>query len=415
VDHRQFAAFVAEWQGVTKPRRGIDGLFEAVEQLQGVPLPASALESEILPARVEGYRQGQINELFMSGELLWRGLESVGSSDGRIALYLTENYPLLAPPPGAIEGELAQRINDFLGQNPAPFFDDIVASVGGFPNDVLEALWDLVWSGNVGNDSFAPLRARLNARSSKPSSRRGRRPRMRSTLGRSNRLPGSEGRWTLFERSGWAEHSATEMRTAQVQQLLERYGVLVKEALAREGVNGGFAGIYPVLKAMEEAGRLRRGYFVEGLGASQFAVPGAEDRLRNTADQDHALVLAATDPANAYGHLLPWPAAGEGVRCTRVAGARVILHNGELIAFVARSSDQLTTFLADDEPRRGQRTAALIDALKRMARGRKQLYIARINGEPLAEEPLHRALLEAGFRHGYRGYSYKSDVVDLHA
>ena len=205
------------------------------------------------------------------------------------------------------------------------------------------------------------------------------------------------------------------MRTAQVQQLLERYGVLVKEALAREGVNGGFAGIYPVLKAMEEAGRLRRGYFVEGLGASQFAVPGAEDRLRNTAEQSHPLVLAATDPANAYGHLLPWPAAGEGGRCTRVAGARVILHNGELIAFVARSSDQITTFLGDDEPHRGQRTVALIDGLKRMARGRRQLYIAKINGESLADESLHRALLHAGFRHGYRGYSYKSDVVDLRA
>ena len=154
---------------------------------------------------------------------------------------------------------------------------------------------------------------------------------------------------------------------------------------------------------------------MEGLGASQFAVPGAEDRLRNTAEQSHPLVLAATDPANAYGHLLPWPAAGEGGRCTRVAGARVILHNGELIAFVARSSDQITVFLGDDEPHRGQRTVALIDGLKRMARGRRQLSIAKINGESLADESLHRALLDAGFRHGYRGYSYKSDVVDLRA
>ncbi len=415
VDHRQFAAFVAEWQGVTKPRRGIDALFEAVEQLQGVPLPASALETEILPARVESYREGQINELLMSGDLVWRGLEPVGSSDGRIALYLTENYPLLAPPPGAVEGALAQRIKAFLCDNPAPFFDDIVASVGGFPNDVLEALWDLVWSGNVGNDSLAPLRARLYVRASKGSSHRGRRPRMRSSLGRNARLPGSEGRWTLFERSSWSEPTATQMRTAAVQQLLERYGVLVKEALAREGVSGGFAAIYPVLKAMEEAGRLRRGYFVEGLGASQFAVPGAEDRLRNTPEQDHPLVLAATDPANAYGHLLPWPSTGQTGRCSRTAGARVILHRGELIAFLAKSSDQITTFLGEDEPGRGLRTQALIDGLKRIPRGRGQLFIARINGETRADEPLHRALLDGGFRHGYRGYSYKSDVVDLHA
>lgn len=415
VSHPQYAAFVAEWQGVTKPRRGLDGLFDAVEQLQGVPLPASTLESEILPARVEGYREGQINELFMSGELLWRGLEPVGSTDGRIALYLTDSYPLLAPSPGEIEGELALRINAFLRDKPAPFFDDIVAAVGGFPNDVLEALWDLVWSGNVGNDSFAPLRARLNARSSKSTQRRGRRPRMRSTLGRGNRLPGSEGRWTLFERGSWEEPTATEKRTAQVQQLVERYGVLVKEALAREGVSGGFAAIYPVLKAMEEAGRLRRGYFVEGLGASQFAVPGAEDRLRNTTEHEHPLVLAATDPANAYGHLLPWPPAGEGKRCSRVAGARVILHNGELIGFVARSSEQVLTFLADDEPRRGHQVDALIEGLKRMARGRRNLYLAKVDGEAEAVPELHRALLEAGFRHGYRGYSYRSDVVDLHA
>ncbi|MEM9257446.1 MAG: crosslink repair DNA glycosylase YcaQ family protein [Pseudomonadota bacterium] len=415
VEHRQYAAFVAEWQGVARPRRGLDGLFDAVEQLQGVPLPASALEREILPARVADYREGQINELFVSGELLWRGLEAVGSSDGRVALYLTENYPLLAPPAGPVEGELAHTINDFLRDNPAPFFDDIVAAVGGFPNDVLEALWDLVWSGNVGNDSFAPLRARLFARASKGSSRRGRRPRMRSLPGRTSRLPGSEGRWTLFSRSSWAEPSATEKRTAQVQQLLERYGVLVKEALAREGVSGGFAGIYPVLKAMEEAGRLRRGYFVEGLGASQFAVPGAEDRLRNTAEQERVLVLAATDPANAYGHVLPWPPAGEIGRCSRVAGAKVILYNGDLIGFVSKSSDQVTTFLGDQEPLLGQRTHALIEGLKQMALGRRQVYFAKINGESAADDRLHRALMDAGFQHGYRGYTYKSDPVISHA
>lgn len=415
VEHRQFAAFVAQWQGVTKPRRGIDALYDAVEQLQGVPLPASVLESEILPARVAGYREGEVNELFMSGEVLWRGLESVGTSDGRIALYLAENYPLLAPPPELIEGELAQRIHAFLCDHPAPFFDDILASVGGFPNDVLEALWDLVWSGHVGNDTLAPLRSRLKAGTARPASRRARRPRMRSLPGRGSRLPGSEGRWTLFTRSNWPEPTATEARTAQVQQLLERYGVLVKEALAREGVNGGFAAIYPVLKAMEEAGRLRRGYFVEGLGASQFAVPGAEDRLRGTEDQQHPLVLAATDPANAYGHLLPWPAARDGRRCARTAGARVILHNGELVAFVARSSDQLTTFPGQDEGLRAQRTNAVVEGLKCMAQGRRQLFIAKIDGQTQAPEALHRALLDAGFRHGYRGYSYRNEVPDPHA
>ncbi|MEO0438858.1 MAG: crosslink repair DNA glycosylase YcaQ family protein, partial [Pseudomonadota bacterium] len=417
VDHAQYASFIADWQSVVKPRRGVDGLFEAIEQLQGVPLPASVLESEILPARVHGYREGQINELLVSGELLWRGLEAVGSSDGRIALYLTENYPLLAPPAAEVEGELAIKVLEYLRANPAPFFDDIVAGVGGFPNDVLEALWDLVWSGNVGNDSFAPLRARLRVKASKSGSSRGRRrgrSRMMST--RSSRLPGSEGRWTLFERSSWVEPTPTEKRTAQVQQLLERYGVLVKEALGREGVSGGFAAIYPVLKAMEEAGRLRRGYFVEGLGASQFAVPGAEDRLRNTEHHDAPLLLAATDPANPYGSFLPWPEqSGEGTRCARVAGARVVIHQGELLAFIGKSGDQLTSFISDLEPQRSAAMTALVAGLKLAARGRRQFYLAKVDGKQQAEERLHRALLDAGFQFGYRGYIYKNDVVDINA
>ena len=416
VEHRQFAAFIAEWQAVTKPRRGIDALYDAIEQLQGVPLPASVLESEILPARVQGYQPGQINELLVSGELLWRGIEAVGSSDGRIALYLTENYPLLAPPPVAVENELAQKVLEFLRANRAPFFDDIVAAVGGFPNDILEALWDLVWTGNVGNDSLAPLRARLGVREARAPGRRGRRGRMQQRASRGNRLPGSEGRWTLFERSTWSEPSPEEARTAQVQQLLERYGILVKEAMAREGVSGGFSAIYPVLKAMEEAGRLRRGYFVEGLGASQFALPGAEDRLRNATEAELPLVLAATDPANAYGHLLPWPQGeGTGGRCARVAGARVILHNGEMIAFLAKAGDQLTTFLGDDEAQRGAATRALVEGLKIAGRGQRQLFIAKIDGEAKADDRLHRALLEAGFQHGYKGYSWKGEVVSLHA
>jgi len=431
VEHRQFAAFLTDWQFVSKPRRGIEGLYDVIEQLQGAPVAASVLETEILPARVEGYRLGQIDELFVSGELIWRGLESVGSSDGRIAIYLTENYPLLAPPPEPITGELAQRVFDYLQKNRAPFFEDIAEGIGGFPNDVLEALWDLVWTGNVSNDSFTPLRARLSATDK---SSRGRRGRLRQRSRRSARLPGSEGRWSLFERSSWEEPTATECRTAQVQQLLERYGVMVKEALAKEGVNGGFSGIYPVLKAMEEAGRIRRGYFVEGLGASQFAVPGAEDRLRNTGESELPVLLAATDPANPYGALLPWPKSGaaehgdgdaqgngknevksETRRCARVAGARVILFEGELVGFLSKSGDQVNTFLAADEPRRGKTLTALINGLKLAARGRKQLYLATVDGQGQAADPIHKALLKSGFQHGHRGYSYRGEVVDFRA
>ena len=161
---------------------------------------------------------------------------------------------------------------------------------------------------------------------------------------------------------------------------------------------------------------MRRGYFVEGLGASQFAVPGAEDRLRNVPEQAQAVVLAATDPANAWGHLLPWPdAAGEGPRCSRSAGARVILHRGFLLAFISQGGDQMATFLPENEPERGHAAAQLVEGLKRAARGRRQLHLAKIDGAVRAADDLHRLLLEGGFQHAYRGYSYKSDVVDLHA
>lgn len=414
VDHNKFASFIADWQFITKPRRGLDALYDTIEQLQGAPLPASVLETEILPARITGYRVGQIDELFVSGELLWRGIEPVGSSDGRIAIYLAENYPLLAPEPNPIDSELAQRIHEFIGSRGAPFFDDIVEAVGGFQNDVLEALWELVWSGNAGNDSFAPLRARLGVKDRKPRTRRAQQ-RMRPRRG--SRLPGSEGRWTLFDRVGWEQPSATEARTAQVQQLLERYGVMVKEALTKEGVTGGFSGIYPVLKAMEEAGRIRRGYFVEGLGASQFAVPGAEDRLRNTAESTDPVLLSATDPANPYGALLPWPPAADGgKRCARVAGSRVLLLNGDLIAYIAKTGDQITTFLPPDEPTRSSSIKALIAGLKLAARGRKLVYLASIDGKPRAEESIHAALLSEGFQHGHRGYSCRSiEATQNHA
>ncbi len=234
---------------------------------------------------------------------------------------------------------------------------------------------------------------------------------------RGTRLPGSEGRWTLFDRVGWEQPSATEARTAQVQQLLERYGVMVKEALTKEGVNGGFSGIYPVLKAMEDAGRIRRGYFVEGLGASQFAVPGAEDRLRNTVDSTDPVLLSATDPANPYGALLPWPPAADGSkRCARVAGSRVLLLNGNLIAYIAKTGDQITTFLPPDEPTRSSGIKALIAGLKLAARGRKLVYLASVDGKPRAEESMHTALLSEGFQHGHRGYSCRSiEATQNHA
>ncbi|MGR8921993.1 MAG: Lhr family helicase, partial [Gammaproteobacteria bacterium] len=236
--------------------------------------------------------------------------------------------------------------------------------------------------------------------------------------GRSGRLPGSEGRWALIGRARWQTPSATEQRTAVAGQLIERYGVVSREALGREAVAGGFAAVYPVLRAMEDAGRVRRGYFVEGLGASQFALPGAEDRLRAVARSEAVTqVLAATDPANAWGAILPWPArAGEGARPARTAGARVILSGGRLLAFVNKSGQQVSTWLPAEEPDRTHAAGALAEGLVQLARGRKALLLTRIDGETQAPAPLHESLIAAGFEHGYRGYSFRGgDVVTLNA
>lgn len=411
VEPERLAALLPHWQHVVRNKRGLEGLFDVVEQLQGMPLAASALETEILPARLKDYRPGALDELCLSGEVVWRGLEASGSQDGRIALYLTDNYPLLAPPPGDPPEGLASELLALLEARPALFFEDVLNAAGGFPNDVLEALWDLVWCGRLTNDSLVPLRARLGVRGGTTGTARAARRVVSRRRGRGrqhppDRPPGSEGRWSLLSRSRWAEADETERRAALATQLLERYGVLVREALHREQVPGGFAALYPVLKAMEDAGRVRRGYFVEGLGASQFALPGVEDRLRHDGRAGEAArVLAAVDPANAWGHLLPWPkpAHADAPRCQRTAGARVVLHDGALLAFLGRSGQQLTTFLPDTEPARARATGALVAALVAQAARRRLTLIAAIDGQPAGESPLAGALAAAGFVPGYRG------------
>ena len=280
VEPAALARFLPQWQGILRPRRGLDGLLDVLQQLQGLPLPASVWELEILPGRLAGYRPADLDELCASGEVVWRGFESLGSDDGRIALYLTDHLLPLAPPPTTADHPLAAAVRAELARGGAVFFDDLARRVGGFRHDVLDTLWQMVWAGEVTNDTLAPVRSlRRQRRAAQvqraPSHGRGFRSR------RSTALPGSEGRWSLLLRHDTTPPSVTERQAALAAQLIDRYGVLTREMISAEGIRGGFAGIYPVLKAMEEAGKLRRGYFVAGLGAAQFAAPGAEDRLRD--------------------------------------------------------------------------------------------------------------------------------------
>jgi ATP-dependent helicase Lhr and Lhr-like helicase len=313
-----------------------------------------------------------------------------------------------------VPGTSADAIRSALGARGAVFFPELARAAEGFPGDLLEVLWDMVWAGEVTNDTLKPLRSRV-APAEKGRGARGRRtaPSFRS---RRSVTPGSEGRWSLLPAAG-AGQTATERAKAKVEQLLRRYGVLTREAISAEGVTGGFSAVYPVLSAMEAVGKLRRGYFVEGLGATQFALPGAEDRLRTfrepRADETATLKLSAVDPAVLVGVAWPW-ASTEG-RPGRYAGAHVILDAGTVIAFVARGGSNVSCFLPEHDPERARVLSRIAEALTRLAttETRFTALVSRIDGEPAEASSLGPALLVAGFRPSARGYLYRGTGVGV--
>lgn len=405
-----FARFLTRWQSIDRPRRGLDGLLDVVEQLQGIPLPFSDLERSILPARVEGFQPAQLDELCAAGEIVWRGCQPLGINDGRIMLLLADAVPLLAPPATEVTGELDVAIVKLLSERGATFFDALLADTGGFKRDVLDALWRLLWGGHVTNDTLAPLRSLARAHSTQRSSRQ-RRAGLRSGFRsrRAARVAGSEGRWSIFAVQPTV--TATEQQTALAQQLIERYGIVTREIVRHEGVVGGFVGLYPVLRAMEESGRLRRGYFIAGQGGAQFAAPGAADQIRSDdADADGLQRLAATDPASPYGAAVPWPPTDEASRPRRIAGASVIVRHGKLIGFLSKSADQLLTFLPDDEPQREQASRALVQALTEMATEHEPLYLKTVNNLPVSQSPLAAALVDAGAIPFHDGFMMRASV-----
>ncbi|QDT70168.1 putative ATP-dependent helicase Lhr [Planctomycetes bacterium MalM25] len=417
------ARFLPVWHGVSQPRKGLDGVLDAIEQLQGAPLPASDLEKEILPARVKDYRAGMLDDLFLAGEIVWQGVDSLGQSDGRIALFLNDQFPLLGRVPATIEldeeDETERALRELLTARGALFFEEITRTTGLFPNDVLAALWRLVWRGEATNDTLAPLRsliaqaggaARETVGAATRRGRRGFRSRRRATL------PGAEGRWSLLTRvQGPA--TPTERLAALAAQLLERHGVLTRDQIAREQVEGGFSAIYPVLKAMEESGKARRGYFIDGQGGSQFAAGGADELLRSRPrDEEPAThVLASTDPASPFGAALPWPKPDgvpeEAAKPQRAAGCRIVLSDGQALAYLNKSGQSLTTFLAEDEPKRSHQAARLATALAERARSGRSLLLTKIDGASALSSPLAPALTSAGFTATTRGLLCRSEFL----
>ncbi|MFY1619944.1 Lhr family helicase [Micromonospora sp. WMMD736] len=422
VPPRALATFLPRWQQVGSSARGVEALAATVEQLQGAAVPASALERLVLPGRVADYSPAQLDELCASGEVLWAGSGAISGGDGWVTLAYADAAPLLLPPPdeALTRTPLHDAVLDALGDGQALFFRALADRVGATDDAALSGvIWDLVWAGHLTNDTLAPLRAVLGAggaHRSRPSAPRTRYRRPgRVALPTRSGPPTVAGRWSRLPDR---DLDPTRRAAALADVLLERHGVVTRGAVMAEQVVGGFSAVYPVLSALEERGAARRGYFVEGLGAAQFAVPGAVDRLRALAEPTDgargrggpATVLAATDPANPYGAALPWPdravdsgdgaATATGHRAGRKAGALVVQVGGDLVLYVERGGRTLLSF-TDDTETLAAAGKALADAVHSGALG--AMSVERADGDAVHSSPLRDALTAAGFRATPRG------------
>ncbi len=441
VDTAAYGRFLPAWQNVTAPGksrsqalRGLDGIITAVDQLSGVPIPASAWEPLVLASRVADYKPAMLDELMAAGELLWSGAGSLPGNDGWISIHVADSAELtLNPDPEFEPGDAQQRLLEHFSAGGGYFFRQLKDVAGGMDavlsdDAVVSALWDLVWAGRVTGDTFAPVRAMIaggkTAHRQVAKAPRARAPRM-SRLGRSHGTgllgspgltggrygsvtggvaaapPSAVGRWSALPAP---ELDPTIHARGTAELLLDRYGVVTRGSVMAENIIGGFGLMYKVLARLEEAGRCRRGYFIEHLGAAQFAVPATVDRLRSFTEdariskaEPSALALAATDPANPYGAALPWPAlsvdAGSGHRPGRKAGALVVMVDGALVLYVERGGKTLLTFSQDDAVLTVA-AQALVDVVRRGAVDK--LFMEKANGHDLLETPIAVALAAAG-------------------
>ena len=404
-DQRALARFLPAWQGVDRhppAGAGIDRLRDVLVPLQGLALPVDVWEKDVLPRRTGAYSPGWLDQLCAAGEVVWIGAGALGRRSGKVALYFREDVALLGPPPGRGEAPADpahEAIRERLTGG-AAFFTDLLVDVQGITTEELqEALWDLVWAGEVTNDAFAPLRSpKLSA----PWSQQARADRRRSfSARRRGSQPQVQGRWSLTTNLFRTEPDPVQRRRTQAELLLERYGIVTREQVLAEGIPGGFSSLYDQLAALETVGVARRGYFIEGLGGAQFALPGAVERLRAQRDDDEAppLVLAATDPAQPYGATLKWPKR-EGRSPARQAGAYVVLSGSEPVLYVERGGKGLQVLVDEGDERIPGALEALVEGVQR---GRvRKLALERVDGEPIVGSAYEEPLLELGFRAGPR-------------
>ncbi len=429
----ELARFLPSWHGIGGSERGVDALLRAVEQLSGSLLAASSLETLVLPARVSGYTPSLLDELLAVGEITWQGHAQLPGGDGWLSLHLGETAPLTVRAVRPIErSPLHEAVLDTLGSGAGFFFTTLAQAVHSPSERALaEVIGELLWAGYLTNDSLAPIRAGLATRAARAHPRAGgrgplrrssralgslgHRPRLASGAAAARSAPaGMAGRWSLLTPP---EPDPTVRAYATAEVLLDRHGVLTRGAVAMEDYPGGFAGIYRVLTAAEDSGRVRRGYFVEGLGGAQFASAVAVDDLRGWRSErpgrtppSTALVLAASDPANPYGAALPWPAAGRAAddptpgshRPGRKAGSLVVLSDGRLIFYLERGGRSLLSF-TEDAKQLAAGAQALAQAVQLGALGR--LSVERADGAALlgSDHPVIQALTVNGFHLTPRG------------
>jgi ATP-dependent Lhr-like helicase len=412
VDARQLARFLPRWQGIDAHQpagAGVDRLRDVLVALQGVAVPAETWEKELLPRRVGAYSQAWLDQLCAAGEVVWVGAGALGRSGGRVALYFRDDLALLGPPgvkaPEHVEPAHA-AIRERLSAG-ACFYSDLLVGLTLPGAELQDALWDLVWGGEVTNDAFAPLRAGRLTLAVPPAARglAGGPRRSFSSRRRTGAAAQVQGRWSLTAPLFAAAVDPSARRRALGELLLERYGVLTREQVLAEGIAGGFSAIYSELTMLETLGVARRGYFVESLGGAQFALPGAVERLRERMpDVEAPVVLAAVDPAQPYGAVLPWPAreSGSPRGPARVPGAYVVLTGGAPVLYLERGGKAIQTLVPSHDPRLAPALRALVDYVRSGKAAVRRLPLEKVDGVAALTSPLGPLLVEVGFQEGPR-------------
>ncbi len=398
VEAQVYARFLPAWHGLGATRGGHPRLQEVIDQLEGLPLPWSALDAEILPARVSGWQPRLLDELGAMGAVVWIGRGALGPKDGRVALYRRERVPMLVDPPEPPDGLLdddddpdvvvRRALLQHLEGRGASFLVELQRAADNAPlEDVERCLWDLAWAGLITNDTFQPLRA---LKSRRRLSKRARRS-----------VWSAGGRWSAVRQLVGEPPEETERALARARMLMERYGVASREAAKADGLSGGYSAVYPVLRSMEESGRARRGHFVEGLTGAQFALGGTIDRLRDARRvelEEEVRVLAAVDPAQPWGSLLSWPETSARGKPRRVVGARVVSVGGAPVLYVGKGGRAVLTFpVARDDVILGRAVSAWLKAPS----GRR-LRVRTIDGIVATEHPAASVFMKSGFVEGYQ-------------